>query len=272
MAKGYGDPFTIYRKRNSYAFDFLAYLDAKLSAAQEWPDRSDNGIDPVNGDTGGEETSDAQPLHIGYRFNGTDIMTGNLGLLADVEAFTIACVITRDENSNNDSVYYSLFGSSHYPRLYFVGTTLHAQIELDGAVKEVTVADVDDYITPGKPAFIVFRGSADTGIEVLIDNVSRGTQTDTGTDFDTGVSDFALGDDANLSYELTGELRMLSVLDAKMTDAELAAFLSMLEYEGTMDVWFDKYSKWSTGGSLKTSTISHLGNSPYVGTAIEIEA
>ncbi len=260
---GYGAPFYIRRKRNMYSIQFLMYLDGRDSDFNEWTDKEDTNVDAaVNGS--------AQLAPYGYLPDGTDdYLSDNLGVDGEtITEFTIGVVLSRNENSNNEGIYYGLFGTTHYPRLYFVGTTLHAQIKLDGSVKEVTVSNVDTYLQKGKPHFIVFRGSATTGIEVLIDGVLRGTQTDTGTAFTTSNSAFKIMKDTNLSYFQKGALRLCAVCATKLTDLQLSTWRTMLEYEGFFDLWHDDFAKWSGSYSF-SSGIQVLTNSPYSATLVE---
>lgn len=259
---GFDTPFYIRRKRNVYSVQFLAYLDGRNSAAALWSDSEDTGIDPDN-------DGSAQLAPFGYLPAGAEYLSGNLGVsAATITAFTIAVVLTRNENGNDEGIIQGLFGDTHYPRVYFNGTTLHAKIKLDGVIKTVSVADVDDYIKPGQPAFIVFRGSATIGIEVLIDGVSRGTQTDTGTDFDVGSGDFKLGADTNLGYYQEGGLRGVFVCAQRLSNAQLSTMRAMLEYEGVFDIWRDNFAKW-TGSSTFASGAPQVGDSPYVATLVE---
>lgn len=259
---GFNTPFYIRRKRNLYAIQFLMYLDGRQSAAGEWPDTEDTAIDPT--------VTDAQLAPYGYLpRDGAEYLSGNLGVNGvTITEFTIGAVLSRDDMSNNEGVYYGLFGTTHYPRLYFVGTTLHAEIKLDGTAKTITVSNVDTYLKKGQPSFIVFRGSNTTGIELLIDGVSRGTQTDTGTAFTTSNSDFKILKDTNLSYFQKGALRLLAVCASKMTDAQLAAWRNQLEYEGFFDLWRDNFAKWS-GSEDFLSGVQDIDSSPYVATIVE---
>lgn len=259
---GFDTQFYIRRKRNLYAIQFLAYLDGRNSASDEWTDSEDTAIDPAN-------DGSAQLAPFGYLPDGAEYLTGNLGVSAEtITAFTIALVVVRNEHSNNEGIVQGLFGDTHYPRIYFNGTTLNAKIRLDGSIKTVSVANVDSYIKPGQPAFIVFRGSAATGIEVLIDGVSRGTQTDTGTSFDVGSGDFKLCADTNLSYYQTGALRGMFVCATKLTDTQLSVWRDMLEYEGSFDVWRDNFGKWS-GSNTFNSYAPQIADSPYYATIVE---
>ncbi len=259
---GFDTAFYIRRKRNLYAIQFLMYLQGPRSALSEWPDTEDTAIDPT--------VSGAQLAPLGYLPDGVnDYLSGNLGVNGvTITEFTIGVVLCRNENANNEAVYYGLFGSTHYPRLYFVGNALHAEIKLDGVAKTITVSSVDSYIKPGQPAFIVFRGSGSTGIEVLIDGVSRGTQTDTGTAFTCSTGDFKICKDTNLSYFQKGNLRLVAVCASKLTDAQLTAWRAMLEYEGHFDVWRDNFVKWS-GENTFYNGVQSVSGSPYVATIVE---
>ena len=259
---GFDTPFYIRRKRNLYAIQFLMYLDGRQSALAEWTDTEDTAIDPT--------VTDAQLAPYGYLpQDGAEYLSGNLGVDGDtITEFTIAVVLSRNENANNEGIFYGLFGTTHYPRLYFVGTALHAEIKLDGTAKTITVSGVDTYLNPGQPHFIVFRGSNTTGIEVLIDGVSRGTQTDTGTAFTTSTGDFKLSKDTNLSYFQKGALRLIAACAAKLTDAQLSAWRTMLEYEGFFDLWRDNFAKW-TGDDTFSSGVQDVSGSPYVATIVE---
>ncbi len=255
----FDSPFIIRRKRNVFAVDFLMYLDGRGSDADAWPDR-EGDIDVEN--------TDEQLAPLGYLpVDGS--LAGNLGVNGvTITAFTIGAILSRNEMSNNEGIYYGMFGSTHYPRLYFVGTTLHAQIKLDGVVKEVTIANVDTYMKKGQPHFVVFRGSATSGIEVLIDGVVRGTQTDTGTSFNTGSGDFKLCNDTNLSYKQIGALRFLAVCASRLTDANVAVWMEMLAYEGFFDVWRDNFAKWDGSNSFRVGA-PQIASSPYSATLIE---
>ena len=259
---GFNTPFYIRRKRNLYAIQFLMYLDGRQSALAEWTDTEDTAIDPT--------VTDAQLAPYGYLpQDGAEYLSGNLGVDGDtITEFTIAVVLSRNENANNEGIFYGLFGTTHYPRLYFVGTALHAEIKLDGTAKTITVSGVDTYLNPGQPHFIVFRGSNTTGIEVLIDGVSRGTQTDTGTAFTTSNSAFLIGKDSNLSYYEKGNLRLIAVCAQKLTDAQLATWRTMLEYEGHFDIWRDTFAKWSSNTSF-TAGVNRVASSPYVANVVE---
>lgn len=260
---GFDTQFYIRRKRNLYALQFLMYLDGLQSNETEWPDSEDTEVDPA--------ATDMQVAPYGYLpKDGAEYLSGNLGVNGvTITEFTIAVVLSRNENANNEGIFYGLFGTTHYPRLYFVGTALHAEIKLDGTAKTITVNNVDTYLKPGQPAFIVFRGSAATGIEVLIDGVSRGTQTDTGTAFTTSSSAFKLAKDTNLSYFQKGALRLVAACAAKLTDAQISAWRTMLEYEGFFDLWRDNFAKW-TGDDTFSSGVQDVSGSPYQATIVEV--
>lgn len=259
---GFSTPFYIRRKRNLYAIQFLMYLDGRESALATWPDTEDTAIDPT--------VSAAQLSPYGYLpKDGAEYLSGNLGVNGQtITAFTIGLVLSRNEDSNNEGIVYGLFGTTHYPRVYFVGTALHAEIKLDGTAKTITVSNVDTYMQKGQPSFIVFRGSASTGIEVLIDGVSRGTQTDTGTAFTTSNSAFKILKDTNLSYYQKGALRLVAVCASKLTDTQLDAWRTMLEYEGFFDLWRDDFAKWS-GSDTFSAGVDSVSGSPYVATLVE---
>jgi hypothetical protein len=258
---GFDTKFYIRRKRTAYALQFLAYLDGFLSAASQWLDKEDTDVDAA------ATNADLAPL--GYLTDGTAYLTDNMALNGvTVTEFTIAVVLSRDENSNNEGILYGLFGSTHYPRIYFTGTTLTAQVKLDGAVKTITVSNVDTYLQKGKPHFIVLRGSNTAGIELLIDGVSRGTQTDTGTAFDTGSGDFYIAKDTNLSYFQKGAVRGVFVIATRLTDAQLSTWRTMLAYEGYFDLWRDHFSKW-TGSNTFSGGNPQIANSPYAATIVE---
>lgn len=258
---GFDTAFYIRRKRVAYAIQFLAYLDGLLSAASSWIDKEDTNVDAA--------ATGTQLAPFGYMTDGADYLTDNLGVNGvTITQFTIGIVLSRDEMSNNEGVVYGLFGSSHYPRIYFTGTTLTAEVKLDGNVKTITVANVDTYLQKGKPHFIVLRGSASTGIELLIDEVSRGTQTDTGTAFTTSSGAFYLAKDTNLSYFHKGMLRGFFVCATRFTDTQLATWRTMLEYEGYFDLWRDHFGKW-TGSNAFIGGAPSIGNSPYMATIVE---
>ncbi len=260
---GFDTPFYIRRKRNLYRIQFLMYLDGADSGVSAWTDKEDTNVDATVGGS-------AQLAPYGYLPDGTDDnLSDNLGVNGvTIEEFTIAAVVVRNEMGNNEAVCYGLFGSTHYPRIYFVGTTLHAEIKMDGTVKSITVSNVDTLMNVGQPHFIVFRGSVSTGIEVLIDGVSRGTQTDTGTVYSVGTGDFKLMKDTNLSYFQKGALRFLAVCADKMTDAQLEVWRAQLEYEGHFDVWRDDFAKWSGNTTFETGAPAVSG-SPYQVTLVE---
>lgn len=258
---GFDSQFTIHRKRNLYAIQFLMYLDGKDSAAASWPDREDTAIDPTVGS--------GQLAPLGYLPQGSGALTGNLGVSGDtITAFTVAVVLSRDELSNNEGILQGLFGSTYYPRLYFNGTTLNCKVKLDGSIITVAVANVGSYLKVGQPSLIVFRGSAAAGCEVLIDGVSRGTDATTGTSFDVGVGDFTLCTDSALGYSQTGALRLVAACASKLTDAQLLAWRTMLEYEGVFDLWRDDFVKWSSSETFLTGA-EQIGSSPYYATIVE---
>lgn len=256
---GFDTSFFIRRKRNLYSIQFLTYLNGENSTSAEWPDSEDTAIDPQN-------DGSALLAPFGYLAVGAEYLTGNLGVdAATITEFTIGAVLVRDESTNTEGIVQGLFGDTHYPRIYFNGTTLNAKVRLDGNIKTVAIANVDTYIKPGHPAFIVFRGSASTGIEVLINGISRGTQTDTGTAFDVGSGDFKLCADTNLSYYQVGALRGFFACASKLTDAQITAWSAMLDYEGYVDMWRDNFAKW-TGSESMSSGVSQLIATPYQGT------
>ncbi len=261
-SNGFDSQFYINRKRNLYAIQFLMYLDGRDSGAANWTDKEDTNVDA--------SVTGAQPAPYGYLpVNGSEYLSDNLGVNGvTITEFTIAAVLSRNDMSNNEGIYYGLFGATHYPRLYFVGTTLHAEIKLDGTAKTISVSNVDTYLKVGQPSFIVFRGSNTTGIEVLIDGVSVGTQTDTGTAFTTSSGDFKILEDTNLSYFEKGALRLLAVCASKLTDVKLTAWRTQLEYEGYFDIWRDTFDKW-TGDNVFLTGIQSLTGSPYFATIIE---
>lgn len=258
---GFATAFYIHRKRVAQAVQFLGYWEGGESLAASWPDSEDTAIVP---------TVTTLPLApFGYSSDGVGFLTGNLGVNGDtITEFTIAAVLTRDEMTNNEGVIYGLFGSTHYPRIYFTGTTLTAEIKLDGNVKTVTVANVDTYIKKGQPFFLVFRGSAALGVEVLLDGVSRGTQTDTGTAYSVGSGGFLLGKDSNLSYLHKGNLRGVFATASRMSDSLLDTWRTMLEYEGYFDIWRDYFAKWS-GETTVVSGGDEVGTSQYLATIVE---
>ena len=175
---GFDTPFYIRRKRNVYSVPFLLYLDGRESEAGEWPD-SDGGIEVTN--------NSAQLAPYGYLPRG-ESLEGNLDVNGEtITAFTIAVILSRDEMTNDEGIVYGMFGSTHYPRLYFDGADLVAEVKLDGDVKTATVSNADTYLKKGQPSFIVLRGSAAAGIDIIIDGVIRATQTDTGTAFNVGT-------------------------------------------------------------------------------------
>lgn len=258
---GFDTAFYIRRKRVAYAIQFLAYLDGLDSAASSWIDKEDTNVDAA--------VTGALLAPFGYITEGADFLTDNLGVNGvTITQFTIGVVLSRDEMSNNEGIVYGLFGSTHYPRIYFTGTTLTAEVKLDGNVKTINVANVDTYLQKGKPHFIVLRGSNTAGIELLIDGVSRGTQTDTGTAFTTSNGAFYLGKDTNLSYFQKGALRGVFVCATRFSDAQLATWRTMLEYEGYFDLWRDHFGKW-TGSSTFTGGNDLIANSPYRATIVE---
>lgn len=259
---GFDTTFYIRRKRNLFAIQFLMYLDGRQSAEAEWPDSEDTEIDPT--------VTDAQLAPMGYlSVDGAEYLSGNLGVNGEtINAFTIGLVLSRNDMSNNEGIVYGLFGSTHYPRVYFVGTALHAEIKLDGNTKTITVNNVDTYLNKGQTHFIIFRGSAATGIEILIDGVSRGTQTDTGTVFSVGSGDFKLLKDTNLSYFQKGALRLVAACASKLTDVQLSTWRTMLEYEGFFDIWRDDFVKWS-GNTTFTAGSNIVADSPYSATLVE---
>lgn len=257
----FGNTFTIYKKRNTYGVQFLGYWDGRESASGEWDDTdtNDNDLTP----------SSATLMPYGYRSNGSVSLSGNFSLSADTTKFTAGVVITRNDDSNNEGIIYSALGSSHYPRVYFVGTTLHAEVQLNGVVKSISVSNTDSYITVGQPTFIVLRGDATTGIELLIDNTVRGSNTDTGTDFDASNSNTVFMQDSDKSYDQKGELRFAFVTQEELSDDQLTVFLSMLNYEGYFDVVRDTLSKWTGSGDITTASETTLTSSPYVARLIE---
>ncbi len=258
---GYDNPFAIWRKRNVYSIPFLVYLHGRDSAVAEWEDRDEREIDPT--------VTDAQLAPYGYLMSGAEFLSGNLDVDGEtITEFTIALVVARNQFINNEGAVYGLFGSTHYPRIYFATSVLHAEIELDGTPIEVTVSGLANYLKTGQPGLIVFRGKASTGIEVLIDGVSLGTDNTTGTSYDVGAGDFKIGKDVDLSYFQKGAVRGVFVTDAYMTDGQLLAWRSMLEYEGFFDIWRDNFQKW-TGSNTFFGGTNVIGGSPYVATIVE---
>lgn len=259
---GFDTPFYIHRKRNLYSLQFQAYLKGLESAADEWPDAEDTDIDPQN-------DGDTQLAPFGYLTDGDDYLVGNLGVDGDtITAFTIGFVFSRDQTNNNDAIVYGLFGSTHYPRIYFQGETLKAEIKLDGVVKTVSVANVDTYMKKGQPHFIVFRGSTLNSIDLLIDGVQRGTLAATGTDYDVGTGDFRLLNDTDKNYFNKGNLRGFFSCASKLSDAQVVTWYNMLAYEGYLDIWRDNFAKWSGFNSWTFGTEA-IASSPYVATIVE---
>ncbi len=260
-ATGFDTKFYIRRKRVQNALQFLAYLDGKLSESAHWVDKEDTDVDAT--------VTGAQLAPYGYITDGADYLTDNLGVNGvTITEFTIGIVFVRDEATNNEGIVYGLFGSTHYPRIYCEGTVMKAEIKLDGSVKTITVNGIDDYILNGKPCFVVFRGSITHGIELLIDGVSRGTQTDTGASFNTGNGGFYIGKDNNLSYLSRGAIRGVFACAQRMSDTLLSTWRTMLEYEGYFDLWNDNFAKWS-GEEDVTSGAPQISSSPYVVTIVE---
>lgn len=258
---GFDTKFYIRRKRVQYAVQFLAYLDGLDSAAAVWTDKEDTNVDAA--------VTGATLAPFGYLTDGSDYLTDNMVLNGvTVTQFTIGVVLSRDEMSNNEGILYGLFGSTHYPRVYFTGTTLTAEVKLDGAVKTITVANSDTYLKKGKPHFIVLRGSITAGIELLIDGVSRGTQTDTGTAFNTGSGDFFIAKDTNLSYFQKGTIRGVFVAASRFSDEQLTTWRTMLTYEGYFDLWRDYFGKW-TGSDTFAGGVNVIASSPYSATIVE---
>ena len=239
------------------------YLDGRYSGLSTWTDSEDTDVDATN--------NGAQLAPYGYIFDGVDdYVTDTLGVNGEtITQFTMAAVITRNENSNNEGIIQNAFGNNFRPRIYFVGTTLTAEVQIDNVTRTVTVANVGSYIKPGQPAFIVFRGDVTTGIEVLIDGVSRGTDSNTGTLFGaTGAGNFNLGKDANLSYFQKGATRLVAICASKMTNDQLTAWRAQLEYEGFFAIWRDNFAKWS-GEEEFSSGVVDVSGSPYVTTLVE---
>ncbi len=255
---GFDTSFNIHRKRNIYALQFLMFLRGQHSNAGTWPDDEDTAIDPT--------VTTAQLAPFGYLPDGNDFLTGNLGVNADtITQFSIMAVIVRNDRTQNESVVYGLFGSTHYPRIYFVGAALHAEIKLGGTVRSIVVSNSNTYIGAGFPHLIVFRGDAAVGIELLIDGVSVGTDSNTGASFDVGSGDFLISKDSNLSYFQQGNIRHLAVIDAKLTDGQLSLYRSMLEYEGCFDLWHDDFKKWSGTATMEVG-VTAFPSSPYLAT------
>lgn len=266
---GFGSLLAVRRKRTAVAVSFLMYLDGIKSAAQAWVDRADTPITVTNGTTSGSESDDAELAPYGYRCSGADLLGGNIGLTsAGIDEFTIAAVVSRDDLTNNDAVFYGLFGTTHYPRMYFwtdAGVKkLTCEVKLAGNVKTLTVSNVDTFIVAGQPAFIVFRGKETTGMEVLINNVVRATNSDTGANFDSNTSAFLLAKDSNLSYFLTGTLRGLFVCSQYLTNQNLTDFYNMLVYEGYFSPLRDTLKKWSGTGTPASGSTTAVGTSPWV--------
>lgn len=252
--RGYGLPYRIMRKRTVLAASFLMYLDAAKSAAAAWVDRSEFEIAVT--------PTSMQLTPMGYRASGAGDIGGNLGLDGtDLEEFTIAAVVVRNEHSGNDAVFRGFF-NSHYPRLYFSGTNLNAVVQLDGSTITLTVANIGTYIKPGYPHFIVLRGKYSEGVELLIDGTVRDSDATTGTDFDVTAQAFELAKDSNLSYQFNGEIRGVFLLSQKLTDDNLDAMQAMLEYEGYFEPWRDAMRKWS-GSTAVDGTAQAAGTSCY---------
>jgi len=251
----FGSRFKIYRKRNTYAVAFAAYLDGRDSAAASWPDR----------DTGENDFTPSAIVTVpfGYRARGAAAASGNLGLAADVPKFTIAAIITREDDTGNDAIVSGALGSTHYARIYFEGTTLKAQVKLDGSVITLSVASSDLYITPGEPALIILRGDATTGTELLIDGTVRATDATTGTDYDAAGGDTTAMEDADQAYEFSGEMRFLFITVEYLTDAMVTALVSMLTFEGYYMPLCDGFDKWAGAGEITTANPQTLGNSPW---------
>lgn len=272
MVNPYGTLHTIYRKQNLYAFDFLLYLDGRDSVLQSWADRSANAADAQNGNTTGVDSDDAILLPYGYRGEGTDEISGDLGVSAStITAFTFGGVFVLNEITTDDSLVYRLFGSNHYPRIYCTGGSIYAEIELDAGVITLSTT-LSGKVTAGKPFSVAVRGNITDGMELLINETEVDTDATTGTAFDTDANDYYLGEDPNKSYNLSGEVRMVYMLETKLTDAHLAALRSMLDYEGFFDLFHDDFAKWSSGGTMNSfSPVTSIANSPYFGTGIETE-
>lgn len=259
---GFDTQFYIRRKRYLYLLQFLMYLEGVNSASGSWPDSEDTAIDPT--------TSGTTLAPFGYLFDGSaSYLSGNLGVNGDtITQFTIGAVVQRNLSSNNDAVVFGLFGSTYYPRIYFVGTTLHAEIKLDGSVISLTVSNSDTYIKNGQPHLIVLRGSVASGVDLLIDETVRATNATTGTSFDVGTGDFKIGEDTNLSYKMAGAIRRVFALATKLTDTQIALVYAMLGYEGDLDVWHDDFSKWS-GSTTFAGGVNAVSGSAYQSTIVE---
>lgn len=258
--RGFGVPYRILRKRTVLALSFLLYLDGIRSAASAWADRGASAVAVA--------ASGLQLMPFGYRGAGAGALTGNLGLDGtDLEQFTLMAVVVRNEHSGDDAVFSGLFNGV-YPRLYFSGTDLIAEVQLDGSPITLTVADVGDYITPGVPAFLVLRGKYSEGTELLIDGTVRATSATTGADYDASSQAFELMQDTDQSLNFNGQLRGVFFLSQKLTDGNLDTVKAMLEYEGYFDPWRDNMKKWS-GSATFTGGENSIGDSPYMGTIVE---
>jgi len=258
---GYDTPFTIHRKRNLYLIPFLEYLDGRDSVDDHWPNR-DGGVNEPNDD------GLAQLMPYGYRFDGAQFLTGNLGVNADtITQFTVAAIVSADDLSQNGVIVSGLFGATTYPRMAFASGSLVCSVKLDGTVRTVTVASITSYMKNGQPAMIVFRGKNSVGIEVLIDNVSVRTEGTTGTAYTVGSVDFTIGKES--STYLSGAIRGLFVSVQQLTNAQIEAWRKQLDYEGFFDVWRDNFKKWS-GDDTFSAGVEQIASSAYEATIVEL--
>jgi hypothetical protein len=107
---------------------------------------------------------------------------------------------------------------------------------------------------------IILRGTCGGTIEVLVDNVSRGTASASGTDLDVGAGDFTIGHDATVSYNYAGQVRYFAACAKRLGDDVLATLQMMLEYEGYFDIFGDDFAKW-TGSEALSGGTNTIGDS-----------
>lgn len=264
MPNAYGPQFKIYRKRNLYAFDFLFYLDGRDSVLQLWNDKGDNDNDAENGSTSGVDADDSILMPYGYSQEGAEKLTGNMGVDAStITAFTFGGVFVLNEITTSDSLLYGVFGDTHYPRIYCNGGTIYAELQLDTSVITLSTT-LTGKVIPGQPFSVAVRGDIANGIDLLINEVEVDTDATTGTSFDTSTGDYAIGEDSNKSYNLSGAVRMVYALEENLTDAHLSTLRSMLDYEGYFDIVRDDLAKWSGDSStVSIGLVTGNNNSPY---------
>lgn len=192
------------------------------------PDCAMNGCSGNWSGTG--VTTGAQFSSSGYRLscaslNGTDQYCQGAAspFSSDPTTASISLFVKFADFAQNHSVIYRAFGDSLYPRITYLMSTdqLQIQYRLDGVTKTITINTFSSSYSAGTWYHFVINFDNTTGAEVFIDEVSVGTDTDTGTDFDSGSNGPIVGYDSNLSYYGEIDIDEVMIFDDTLTAAEI---------------------------------------------------